>query len=114
MVTAAVAPELRTLRAPRQRLLGYFLLGIVFGVVLTKSEVVSWFRIQEMFRLQSFHMYGVIGSARGAAATSLRRIRRLKVRALGGEGIAAAPKGFGTGRPYWIGGPSFGPGCGRT
>ena len=74
MVTAAVAPELRTPTAPRQRVLAYLLLGIVFGVVLTKSEVVSWFRIQEMFRFQSFHMYGVIGSAVAVAATSVALI----------------------------------------
>ena len=113
-MTAAVAPELRTPTAPRQRLLGYFLLGIVFGVVLTKSEVVSWFRIQEMFRLHSFHMYGVIGSAWAVAATSLALIRRLKVRALGGEEIAVAPKAFGTGRRYWIGGTIFGLGWALT
>ena len=43
--------------------LKYLLLGIFFGIVFTKAEVISWFRIQEMFRLQSFHMYGIIGSA---------------------------------------------------
>src|SRR3989442_15791674 len=114
MVPAAVTPELRTPTAPRQRVLGYFLLGIVFGVVLTKSEVVSWFRIQEMFRLQSFHMYGVIGSAWAVAATSLALIRRLKARALGGEGIAVAPKAFGTGARYRIGGTIFGLGWALT
>ena len=114
MVTAAVAPELRTPTAPRQRLLGYFLLGIVFGVVLTKSEVVSWFRIQEMFRLQSFHMYGVIGTALVVAATSVALIRRVRVRALTGEEIAIAPKAFGTGRRYWIGGTIFGLGWALT
>jgi len=113
-VTAAVAPELRTPTAPRQRLLGYFLLGIVFGVVLTKSEVVSWFRIQEMFRLHSFHMYGVIGTAIAVAATSVALIRRLRVRALTGEEIAIAPKAFGTGRRYWIGGTIFGLGWALT
>src|SRR2546428_8882915 len=107
MVTAAAAPELRTPTAPRQRVLAYLLLGIVFGVVLTKSEVVSWFRIQEMFRFQSFHMYGVIGSAMGVAATSVALIRRVKVRALTREGIALAPKALGTGRPCWIGGNGF-------
>src|SRR3989442_1498811 len=114
MVTAAVAPELRTPTAPRQRLLGYFLLGLVFGVVLTKSEVVSWFRIQEMFRLHSFHMYGVIGTAIAVAAISVALIRRLKVRALTGEEIAIAPKAFGTGRRYWIGGTVFGLGWALT
>ena len=113
-MTAAVAPELRTPTAPRQRLLGYFLLGIVFGVVLTKSEVVSWFRIQEMFRLHSFHMYGVIGTAMSVAATSVALIRRLRLRALTGEEIAIAPKAFGTGRRYWIGGTIFGLGWALT
>jgi|SRR3989442_11103794 len=114
MVTAAVAPELRAPTAPRQPVLVYFLLGVVFGLVLTKSEVVSWFRIQEMFRFQSFHMYGVIGSAIAVAATSVALIRRLKVRALTGEEIAIAPKGFGTGRRYWIGGTVFGLGWALT
>jgi len=114
MVTAAVAPELRTPTAPRQRVLAYLLLGIVFGVVLTKSEVVSWFRIQEMFRFQSFHMYGVIGSAWAVAATSVALIRWLKIRALTGEEIAVAPKAFGTGRRYWIGGTVFGLGWALT
>ena len=41
----------------------YLVLGTLFGIILTKSEVISWFRIQEMFRFQAFHMYGVIGSA---------------------------------------------------
>jgi len=113
-VTAAVAPEPRTPTAPRQRVLAYLLLGIVFGVVLTKSEVISWFRIQEMFRLQSFHMYGVIGSAVAVAATSVALIRRLNVRALTGEEIAIAPKAFGTGRRYWIGGTVFGLGWALT
>ena len=113
-MTAAVAPELRTPTAPRQRLLGYFLLGIAFGVVLTKSEVVSWFRIQEMFRFQAFHMYGVIGSALAVAATSVALIRRLRVRALTGDEIAIAPKDFGTGRRYWIGGTVFGIGWALT
>ena len=113
-MTAAVAPELRTPTAPRQRVLAYLLLGIVFGVVLTKSEVISWFRIQEMFRLQSFHMYGVIGSAVAVAATSVALIRWLKIRALTGEEIAVAPKAFGTGRRYWIGGTVFGLGWALT
>ena len=113
-MTAAVAPEPRTPTAPRQRVLAYLLLGIVFGVVLTKSEVISWFRIQEMFRLQSFHMYGVIGSAVAVAATSVALIRRLNVRALTGEEIAIAPKAFGTGRRYWIGGTVFGLGWALT
>jgi uncharacterized membrane protein YedE/YeeE len=114
VVTAAVAPERQAQTAPPPRLLVYVFLGIVFGVVLTKSEVVSWFRIQEMFRFQSFHMYGVIGSAIVVAANSLALIRRLGVRALTGEEIALAPKEFGTGRRYWIGGTVFGLGWALT
>ncbi len=45
------------------KLIKFFLIGILFGIVMTKSEAVSWFRIQEMFRFQSFHMYGIIGTA---------------------------------------------------
>lgn len=45
------------------RLLKFLLTGILFGIVMTKSEAISWFRIQEMFRFQSFHMYGIIGVA---------------------------------------------------
>ncbi len=52
----------------------YVVLGILFGIILTKSEVISWFRIQEMFRFQSFHMYGVIGSAIAVGAVSLALI----------------------------------------
>ncbi len=113
-MTAVVAPELQAQTAPRQRVLVYVLLGIVFGVVLTKSEAVSWFRIQEMFRFQSFHMYGIIGSALAVAATSVALIRRFEVRALTGEEVALAPKEFGTGRRYWIGGTVFGLGWALT
>ena len=108
------APDRQRQTAPYLGIVPYFLLGIAFGVLLTKSEVVSWFRIQEMFRFQSFHMYGVIGSAVAVAATSVALIRRLKVRALTGEAIAIAPKAFGTGRRYWIGGTVFGLGWALT
>jgi uncharacterized protein len=114
VVTAAVAPELQSPTAPPQPVLPYFLLGIVFGVVLTKSEVVSWFRIQEMFRFQAFHMYGVIGSALAVAMISVALIKRHEARALTGEEIAMAPKEFGTGRRYWIGGTVFGLGWALT
>ena len=64
---------------PGVGLLLYLAVGIYFGIVLTRSEVVSWFRIQEMFRFQSFHMYGVIGSAIAVAALSLRLIDRFNL-----------------------------------
>ena len=67
------------------RQLKYLLLGMAFGVVLVKSQVVSWFRIQEMFRLQSFHMYGIIGSAIVVGMLSVWLIRRSGVRAVTGR-----------------------------
>ena len=105
---------METASDPRPRVVPYVLLGIIFGVVLTKSEVVSWFRIQEMFRFQSFHMYGVIGSALAVAAMSVALIRRLNLRALSGDEITIAPKELGTGRRYWIGGTLFGLGWALT
>lgn len=63
------------------------LLGIFFGVILTNGEVISWLRIQEMFRFDSFHMYGVIGSAVVVGALAMLLLRKLQVRALGGKPI---------------------------
>ena len=90
----------------------YITLGALFGVVLIKSEVVSWFRIQEMFRFQAFHMYGVIGSAVVVAAVSLQVLKRRNMRTLGGEPIAVPPKVMGRGTRYWLGGTLFGLGWG--
>ncbi len=84
--------------------LRYVLLGALFGVVLVKSEAVSWFRMQEMFRFQSFHMYGILGSAVAVAAAGVAGLRR--------RGIAVPRKELGTGRRYWIGGTIFGLGWG--
>ena len=86
----------------------YLLLGALFGIVLVKSEVVSWFRIQEMFRFDSFHMYGVIGSAVAVAAAGLQAIERLGLKTLHGEPIVIAPKQWGRGTRYWLGGSIFG------
>ena len=95
-------------------LVGYLLLGVYLGVVFVQSEVVSWFRIQEMFRFQSFHMYGIIGSAVAVAALSLQLIRRLGVKTIHGEPIQLVPKEWGSsglpGARYWIGGTLFGMG----
>lgn len=88
----------------------YLVLGILFGIVLTKSEVISWFRIQEMFRFQAFHMYGVIGSAVLTAALSLQIIRRLTLRSLDDQPITLPPKVMGRGTRYWLGGTLFGVG----
>lgn len=91
-----------------RRLGTYFVLGLLFGVVLTKSEVISWFRIQEMFRFQAFHMYGIIGSAILVAGLSLQAIRRLGARSLDGHAITIPPKALGRGTRYWLGGACFG------
>ncbi len=70
------------------------LLGGIFGIVLVKSEVISWFRIQEMFWFQGFHMYGVIGSAVVTGALSLFIIRKMQLKSLTGEEIRPRPKPF--------------------
>lgn len=95
-------------------LLGYLLLGIYLGVLFVQSEVVSWFRIQEMFRFQGFHMYGIIGTAVGVAALSLQVIKRFNLKTLHGEPIQLTPKDWGSsgipGARYWMGGTVFGMG----
>ncbi|MFW6078756.1 MAG: DUF6691 family protein [Gemmatimonadota bacterium] len=95
-------------------LIVYFGLGIFFGLLLTKSEAVSWFRIQEMFRFDSFHMYGILCSAVLVATGSLALIRRLRPRSLGGEAIEIPPKRLGRATRYWIGGILFGLGWALT
>lgn len=95
------------------RLFPYLLLGVYFGFVITKSEVISWFRIQEMFRFQGFHMYGVLFSAVAVAAASVALLRRVGARSLAGEEIRVPANQLG-GRNYryWIGGFCFGVGWG--
>ena len=91
-----------------QNLIVYLIFGTLFGIVLVKSEVVSWFRIQEMFLFDNFHMYGVIGSAVMVAALSVQIIKRFNVQTVGGEPINIAPKKWGNGVRYWLGGTLFG------
>ena len=93
-------------------LLSYLLVGTAFGVVATKSEVISWYRIQEMFRFESFHMYGIIGSAVAVGALAVAIIRRLEARDLAGEPIEVTSKTLGRGTRYWAGGTAFGLGWG--
>ncbi len=90
----------------------YFVAGILFGVLLVKAEVISWFRIQEMFRLQSFHMYGVIGSAVVVGAISIWLIKKLKLKTIHGEGIELHHRKFNKGQV--IGGVIFGLGWAIT
>ena len=96
------------------RLLPYLLVGIYFGIIFTKSEVISWYRIQEMFRFQAFHMYGIIGSAIAVAALSVQIIKRKGIRAFDGSQINIPPKVMGSGTRYWLGGTFFGLGWALT
>jgi uncharacterized protein len=95
-------------------LLVYLLIGTFLGFVFVMSEVVSWFRIQEMFRFQSFHMYGIIGSAVAVGLLSIQVIKRFGIRTIGGEAIEIPDKEWGDSRipaaRYWIGGTLFGMG----
>lgn len=94
------------------KLLPYLLVGTGFGFALTRSEAVSWFRIQEMFRFQSFHMYGLIGSAILVGMVSVALIKRFRIRSLSGEAIVIPPKTFHWGQV--IGGITFGLGWALT
>ena len=113
MTTTLAAPTRPVRYGPRDLTL-YFVFGVLFGVVLTKSEAVSWFRIQEMFRFQSFHMYGILASAVIVAGVSIALIKRYRVTTLRGEDIAIAPKVMGRGVRYWAGGSLFGIGWAFT
>lgn len=90
----------------------FALVGIAFGIVFVKAEIISWFRIQEMFRLESFHMYGVIGTAVVVGAISVFLIKRFRIRTIGGETIEFQDKQFTKGQV--IGGLIFGIGWAIT
>lgn len=92
--------------------LKYGLVGIFFGIAFTKAEVISWFRIQEMFRLQSFHMYGVIGTAIVVGMISVWLIKRFKAKTFEGEPVQFHQKKFNKGQLY--GGLIFGLGWAMT
>jgi uncharacterized protein len=92
--------------------LKYMVIGIIFGVVFVKAEIVSWFRIQEMFRLHSFHMYGVIGTAVAVGLISVQLIKRFNIKTLSGETVVIPDKKFDKGQIY--GGLIFGLGWAIT
>jgi len=69
-----------------------FIAGIIFGIVMTKSEAVSWYRIQEMFRFQSFHMYGIIGVAAVLGAVMIFCMKKFKFKNMDGEVVHFAEK----------------------
>jgi hypothetical protein len=78
----------------------YTIVGIVFGIVFVKAEIISWFRIQEMFQLTSFFMYGVIGTAVVVGAISIMLIKKLGMKSIYGEKITFEDKEFNKGNIY--------------
>lgn len=92
--------------------LRFLAMGSLFGILLVKGEVVSWFRIQEMFRFQSFHMYGVIGSAVVTGTISVYIIKRFQIKSIDGEKISFPVKKFHKGQIF--GGLIFGFGWAMT
>ena len=91
----------------------FFLTGVLFGIIMTKSEAVSWFRIQEMFRFESFHMFGIIGTAVIVGALAVALIKRLQTKTISGQPIHFGPKLFSIPR-YLFGGIVFGLGWAMT
>ncbi|MEJ8756830.1 DUF6691 family protein [Pontibacter sp. H259] len=91
----------------------FILAGILFGIVMSKSEAISWFRIQEMFRFQSFHMYGIIGTAVVLGVIITYVIKKYKLRDYEGNPIVFTPKEKSVSR-YLIGGIIFGLGWALT
>lgn len=92
--------------------LKFLLVGVFFGIIFVKAEIISWFRIQEMFRFNSFHMYGVIGTAVIVGVISVFIIKRFKIKTLSGDEIKIEPKTFNKGQIY--GGLLFGFGWALT
>lgn len=89
------------------KFLKYLIVGILFGIVMAKSEAISWYRIQEMFRFQAFHMYGIIGTAVVLGILGVAFIKKYKVRDFTGNPIRFYPKNKSVAR-YLIGGIIFG------
>jgi len=87
--------------------LKFLLVGILFGIILTKSEVVSWYRIYEMFKFQSFHMYGVIGGAVVIGIVLMQLFKKQKIKTFDGKAIEVTPREKGVSKNL-IGGIIFG------
>lgn len=85
----------------------YILVGFVFGIILTKAEAVSWYRIYEMFQFQSFHMYGIIMTAIAVGVIGVQIIKKQQLKDIEGNPIVIQDKEKGNAR-YWIGGILFG------
>ena len=93
--------------------LKFIIAGVFFGIVMAKSEAISWYRIQEMFRFQSFHMYGIIGTAVILGILSVYLIKKFNIKDSEGNPISFKDKDTGWPR-YLIGGSIFGLGWALT
>ena len=93
--------------------LKYILAGVVFGIIMAKSEAISWYRIQEMFRFQSFHMYGIIGTAVALGMNAVYLIKKFNMKDTAGNPILFQDKAR-TWRRYILGGSVFGLGWALT
>ena len=91
----------------------FLLIGIVFGFIATKSEVISWYRIHEMFRFESFHMYGIIGSAVILGIIFVALIKKMQLKTIDGKAITFQDKDLSFTR-YFVGGSIFGLGWAMT
>jgi len=89
----------------------YLFTGIAFGIIMFKSEAASWFRIIEMFQFDSFHMYGIIGSALVVGVIGMQLIKRAQLKSFSGDPIVITPKAMGW-KNYLFGGTIFGLGWG--
>lgn len=101
-----------TLHHPIVHNIKYLIVGMLFGIVFIKAEIISWYRIQEMFRFQSFHMYGVIGSAVMVGMLAVFLIKKFHIKTIYGEKIEFHDKTFNKGQI--IGGLFFGSGWAIT
>ena len=95
------------------KLLRFFFIGILFGIVLSKSEVVSWFRIQEMFRFGSFHMYGILGTAIVVGAVGIFLMKKFNIHSIDKEEVKVKIAGL-QWRRQLFGGIIFGLGWAMT
>ena len=91
----------------------YLTIGAFFGIVMTKSEAISWYRIQEMFRFESFHMYGIMGTAVIVGVIGVALAKRFNWHAVDGQELRLKPKDFSVPR-YLYGGILFGLGWALT
>lgn len=94
--------------------MAYLLVGMVFGVIITRGEVISWFRVQEMFRFQGFHMFGIFATALPTAIVTVQLLKRGRIHDASGSPIVIPPKTLGSGRRYVFGGILFGIGWALT